>query len=324
MTEPLAVVVRNDTLHLGPVNVHFRRTVRIPEKGLHHLPPSLGSFPLRRVQDYPDTVPADWLARGGVMLPIRQREAMWLDLGGAEPAALQVALGKVCAVSGAIWSATLTANPQNYVSLPRQPWLDGINSGEGSVRQFVATRLGLGATVEGQVTGEETVGGFQLRAVGLTAQALEVWKAQEVASPQIRGAAGVHAMAGAPLGMGVGAGGTMRQEIYRDSRPLDDYDAERSSRVFVHLCSAEQWTAITGEAPPPSPIDRETYVHLNLPWFDYFDDDGEDLAPSDTLATVKTVGDVLELDEPAFTPTKPATVVVLKDQGGDAVAPGEW
>lgn len=54
--------------NLGPVSVHFRRTVRIPERGPHHLPPILGSVPLRRVQDYPDTAPADWLAHGGVML----------------------------------------------------------------------------------------------------------------------------------------------------------------------------------------------------------------------------------------------------------------
>ena len=44
----------------------------------------------------------------------------------------------------------------------QQKWLDGINAGDGYVRQFVATRLGEGYTVEGQVTGEETVGGIQL------------------------------------------------------------------------------------------------------------------------------------------------------------------
>lgn len=33
--------------------------------------------------------------------------------------------------------------------------MDGIDSGDGTVRQFVAVPLGLGATVEGQVTGEE-------------------------------------------------------------------------------------------------------------------------------------------------------------------------
>ena len=48
---------------------------------------------------------------------------------------------------------------------PDQPWLDGINAGDGFIRQFVAVPLGLGATVEAQVTGDEVHGGVQLRAV---------------------------------------------------------------------------------------------------------------------------------------------------------------
>ena len=35
-------------------------------------------------------------------------------------------------------------------------------------------------------------------------------------------------------------------------------------RVFVHLCSAAQWTAITGEVPPPTSVDRDTYVEAGL------------------------------------------------------------
>lgn len=35
---------------------------------------------------------------------------------------------------------------------PRQPWLDGINSGDGYIRQFVAMKLGEGYTVEKQVS----------------------------------------------------------------------------------------------------------------------------------------------------------------------------
>jgi hypothetical protein len=83
------VTVEHDDLLLGPVRVTFQRTLRIPEEGLHDLPPGLGSFPLRRVEDYPDTVPAEWLARGGVMLPVYEREAMWLSFDPGEPAALQ-------------------------------------------------------------------------------------------------------------------------------------------------------------------------------------------------------------------------------------------
>jgi hypothetical protein len=79
MTGNAPVKIVNDQLVLGPVTVDFQRTLRIPETGLHPLPPGLGRFPLRRVSDYPDTAPAEWLARGGVMLPIYQREAMWLS-----------------------------------------------------------------------------------------------------------------------------------------------------------------------------------------------------------------------------------------------------
>ena len=60
------------------------------------------------------------------MLPVYLREAMWLSFAGTrEPAALQVGVGKVCAVSGDRWTGRLARDPQNYVVLTRQPWLDG-------------------------------------------------------------------------------------------------------------------------------------------------------------------------------------------------------
>ena len=122
------------------------------------------------------------------MLPIYQREAMWLSFNASEPTALQVGVGKVCAVSGLPWIEHLVGDPQNYVALPDQPWLDGINAGDGFIRQFVAVPLGSGATVEGQVTGQETHGGVQLRAVGLTQQALAEWRAaQALRSGVLRG-----------------------------------------------------------------------------------------------------------------------------------------
>ncbi|MGQ0630014.1 MAG: hypothetical protein ACT4P1_03165 [Sporichthyaceae bacterium] len=312
-----SVRVEHNQLVLGPVRVNFQRTLRIPETGLHPLPPGLGSFPLRRVEDYPDTAPAEWLERGGVMLPVYQREAMWLLLGADEPAALQVGIGKVCAVSGKTWRERLTRKKQNYLALPEQPWLDGINAGEGFIRQFVAVPLGLGATVEGQVTGQERHGGVQLRAVGATAEVLRQWRARPpVVTPECYDLG-----CGAP-DMGLGAGGRMRQEIYADKRVLSDYDEDRSWRVFVHLCSAAQWTAITGEAAPSSPVDRDAYVAAGLPWFDYYDADQVDLAPSETLATVKSVGEFVGKDGP-FVPVDPATVVSLKHQGGDLVSPGD-
>ncbi|MGW0410892.1 hypothetical protein ACWDZX_06270, partial [Streptomyces collinus] len=175
------VRIDGNTLRLpGGVAVRFIRTLRLPETGTHPLPPGLGEFPVRRVADHADRVPEEWRARGGVMLPVYLREAMWLSFAGtAEPAALQVGVGKVCAVSGEPWRGRPARDPQNYVVLPRQPWLDGINSGKGTVRQFVAVPLGLGATVEGQVTGEEVWGGVQLQSFPLRPDVLADWRLRE-------------------------------------------------------------------------------------------------------------------------------------------------
>lgn len=324
MTGKARVKIIRDQLVMGPVTVEFQRTLRIPETGLHPLPPGLGRFPLRRVEDYPDTAPAEWLARGGVMLPIYQREAMWLSFDAAEPSALQVGVGKVCAVSGLPWIEHLVKDPQNYVVLPHQPWLDGINAGEGFIRQFVAVPLGSGATVEGQVTGEETHGGVQLRALSLTEEALAVWRAAQRVRPGADMILGCAPVPCASADMGLGAGGRMRQEVYTDDRPLADYDESGARRVFVHLCSAAQWTAITGEVAPPTPVDRDAYVREGLPWFDYYDADARDLAPSETLSRVKTVGEKLGSGEDPFPPVDPKTVITLAGASSDSVSDGTW
>ena len=322
MSNDPAVTVEHDALVLGTVRVTFQRTLRIPESGLHDLPPGLGAFPIRRVEDYPDTVPAEWRERGGVMIPIYQREAMWMSFDTDEPAALQVGIGKVCAISGDPWNETLTQMPQNYAALPDQPWLDGINAGDGFIRQFVAVPLGLGATVEAQVTGEEVHGGVQLRVVGATAEVLKAWQERPRCDMLVCGAPPSGSIDKAS--MGLGAGGRMRQEIYADERDLTDYSSHRTWRVFVHLCSAAQWTAITGEVAPPTPIDREIYVQHGFPWFDYYDADREDLAASETLSKVRTVGDLLGKDDEPFNPIDPSTVIKLKDGGAATVATGVW
>ncbi|MVZ89935.1 hypothetical protein GQF49_05455 [Microbacter sp. ANSKLAB05] len=321
MSEAFDVRVVGKELHIGPVRIGFQRTLRIPEDGLHPLPPGLGLFPIRRVQDYPDTAPAEWLARGGVMLPVYQREAMWISLDSSEPAALQVGIGKVCAISGEEWDESLSQDPQNYASLPDQPWLDGINAGDGFIRQFVAVPLGMGATVEGQVTGREEHGGVQLRAVGLTAAALE--DRGKSYDDDLICYSGMPLTESAPA-MGLGAGGRMRQEVYEDDRDLSDYDESRSGRVFVHLCSAAQWTEITGEVPPATPVDRDAYTEAGLPWFDYFDADRDDLAPAESLKRVKSVGQALGGDEDAHPPVPPESIVKLKHHSGDTVKDGAW
>ncbi|AYF78595.1 hypothetical protein D7D52_00870 [Nocardia yunnanensis] len=346
----------------GGVGVRFIRTLRLPEQGTHALPPGLGEFPVRRVADYADSVPPEWSARGGVMLPMYLREAMWLSFSATEPAALQVGVGKVCAVSGRPWSDRLGRDPQNYVVLPKQPWLDGINSGAGTIRQFVAVPLGLGATVEGQVTGEETWGGIQLQNFALNDTELARWRRAEEerrraeqdrvraislstplptaspafgapdAMPPAPGAAPAgapgsvlrHPSGAQPKAMGLGVGGTMRQEIYKDERPLHDWSVRPSGRVFVHLVTPPDWQRITGEAAPPSPINRQAYTAAGLPWFDYFDSDATDLAPAQPFENVTPVGDWLGHDHEPWQQPAPGQVHQLGEPKGAPIQDGEW
>ncbi len=116
----------------------------------------------------------------------------------------------------------------------------------------------------------------------------------------------------------------MRQEVYSDERPLADYDQSGALRVFVHLCSAEQWNAITGELPPPTPVDREAYMDAGLPWFDYYDADEADVLASEILSKVKSVGKLLGYKEDPYVPVDPSKVVKLGAGGGDVVADGTW
>jgi hypothetical protein len=280
------------------------------------------------------------------MLPVYLREAMWLSFASSpEPTALQVGVGKVCAVSGRPWGDGPAVRPQNYVVLPRQPWLDGINSGKGTVRQFVAVPMGLGATVEGQVTGEESWGGIQLRSFPLEPGALAAWREEErrraeaarraAAAPAPGGygmafaAPGAAPRAAAPAStgaMGLGVGGSMRQEVYQDTRPLSDWADTPSARVFVHLVTPPQWRAITGEEPPPSPADRAAYTRAGLPWFEYGDETAADLPAAAPLAGVEPVGQWLGDDHDPWAPPGKHQIQPLGDAPapGSPVADGDW
>jgi hypothetical protein len=116
------------------LTIAFQRTLRIPDDGRDYpLPPGLGCFPLRHIDDYAERVSQRWLKRGGVLLPMWQSEAMWLNFDSAYlherntayPFALKIATGKINAVTGESWARGLSRNPQNYLAVPEQPWLDG-------------------------------------------------------------------------------------------------------------------------------------------------------------------------------------------------------
>ncbi len=301
ISEPSSIRITRDGIQFGPrgVEVRFMRTLRIPDDGkTYPLPPGFGAFPIRRVHDYLDRVPEEWREQGGVFLPMYQREAMWLNFScpAWRPRALQVGIGKVCAVTGNKWTGTLSARKQNYMVLPRQPWLDGIATGQGTIRQFVAMPLGMGYTVEGQVTGEESFGGLQLKVYQPKAGRFPEHP-PPAAPTMVRCCAPPPACAPSQASMGLAAGGRMKQKIYQDKHGLETWDRQNTSRVYVHLVNSHRWREITGEEAPPSPVSAAEYQRTGLPWYDLYDENAAALSGSSTLAGVKSVG---EMDEEKF------------------------
>ena len=71
-----------------------------------------------------------------------------LFLKGDGKVAIKCGVGEVNALTGQPWAPGLSKDPQNYMVRPEQPWLDGVVTGDGVVRQFVAMPLGMGVTVE--------------------------------------------------------------------------------------------------------------------------------------------------------------------------------
>ena len=270
--------------------IHFQRTLRIPDDGRNYpLPAGLGRFPLRHVDDFARTVPPPWIEHGGVMLPMYQAEALWIWFGGGYPFALKVSAGKVNAVTGEESRDGLHRDPQDYVVTSAQPWLDGYCIERGVIRQFVAMPLGSGYSAEEQVTGRANVGGLQVIAYPLKAEAFERYN-QRVGSL----AWGKWSFLGAsPAGtrareMGLAPGGRMKQEIFKDTFALEDWDQRHRSRCFVHIANAEQWRAITGEAPPIAPLTAADYQSCGIPWFDYYAADQQAVSGSGILNKLKS------------------------------------
>ena len=138
--------------------INFQRTLRIPDDDkTYPLPAGLGKFHLLHIDDHAKRLPHALVKRGGVVMPMWQSEAMWLhfncpshDFTEGYPFAVKIATGKINAVTGKVWTEPLSQKPQDYVVIPKQPWLDGYCIEKGVIRQFVAMPLGSGYSAEEQ------------------------------------------------------------------------------------------------------------------------------------------------------------------------------
>ncbi len=289
------------------LRIAFMRTLRIPDDGTEYpLPPGFDQFPLRHVDDFALSVPDVWRKRGGVMMPMYQSEALWLNFGADYPFAVKIATGRVNAISGDVWRSGLGDDPQDYVVVPEQPWLDGYCVERGVIRQFVAMPLGDGYGVEEQISGRAEFGGLQIQAYPLKAKRYFEEQLRDAVPESLDGllkeivgdgpaserllfsrAAPVCCLSEAA--MSLAAGGRMRQEVYEDERGADAWEIETTSRCFVHLCDSLVWRQITGLQPPHPPFTAKEYNKHGLPWFDWYDDRRTSLAGGRGLRSIKSV-----------------------------------
>ena len=298
---------------IANLKIDLQRTLRIPDDNReHYLPPGLGRFPLSRVDDYSDNLPDKWNQHGGVFLPMYQAEAMWINFRGDYPMAVKIAAGKVNAVTGKAWTEELSEEPQDYLVVPDQPWLDGFCVEKGLIRQFVAMPLGEGYTVEEQLTGEAEHGGLQI-AVYPMKRAVYAEK-YGFPEPQRRAEAPLMVPCAAPPPeMGLAPGGLMRQEIYEDKHSIDAWDTSLCSRCFVHIVNSVQHLHLTGCKPPGLPPTAQDYTNAGLPWFEFADNELAAIEGAKALAGLDSVASVKLKKGEGFLPDNdPVTPAVVK------------
>ena len=265
-------------------SIDFQRTLRIPDDNREYtLPPGLGRFPIQHVDDYAENLSESWRRHGGVFIPMYQSEALWINFSGGYPCAIKIATGKINAVSGEIWREGLSSNPQDYLVIPDQPWLDGFNVSEDLIRQFIAMPLGEGYTSEEQITDRAEHGGLQIIAYPMKHDVYVKHFEQTMDVFECR----VDFCLEAP-DMGLAPGGLMRQKIYEDEYGIDAWDQDHGLRCFIHLANSEQYQNITGLNPPHRPPTAKDYTDAGLPWFDYYSD-GKSVGGSETLSKLTSV-----------------------------------
>ena len=252
--------------------ISFQRTLRIPDDNRDYpLPPGLGCFPMRHVEDHASRLPEHWARRGGVLLPMYQAEALWINFSSEAgyPFAVKIAAGKINAITGEPWRDDLVEDPQDYAVVPDQPWIDGFCVSEGLVRQFVAMPLGDGYTAEEQLTGTAEHGGLQIIAYPMKRAHYEKIRRRAARGFSEEGAVYESITV---QEMGLAPGGLMRQEIYEDDYGFDAWDRSSSSRCFVHILNSSQWSSATGSPMPTEPVSAASYALTGLPWFEHYNE----------------------------------------------------
>ncbi|KAF5978520.1 integral membrane protein [Fusarium bulbicola] len=176
----------SNCIEIDDLCVSFDRTIRVPDNGsLNRVPPSLGNFPLFKTDDFGDRLPVSMAEKGGVFIPMHQREGMCISFESEKRYAIKIFTGNVNVISGEprMPDATLAYRRpglpsqkkfiQDYVVTPPQPRIHGVVTKSGEVRQFVAMPVGSNHSVEAQMIDERHTACLQFEVTRLDSHEVE-------------------------------------------------------------------------------------------------------------------------------------------------------
>jgi len=92
--------------------------------------------------------------------------------------------------------------------------------------------------------------------------------------------------------MSLAAGGLIKQSINADTYPASIWDPESTIMFNIQLLNSESFMAVTGRAPPSSPIDAKTYQQHGYPFFDIWNEELSGVKGN--FGVVKSVGEIDE------------------------------
>lgn len=286
-----SIIFRFPEIHEeASLKITFMRTLRVPDNGVSYpLPASVGNFPICSVEDYTDKLSEVMQKIGGVMFPMYQSEATWINFDASYPMAVKIGAGKINAVTGGGWVSDLCETPQDYVTVPDQRWLDGFCVKKGAVNQFVAMPLGQGYTAEEQITGKAEFGGLQIQVYPMTKSFYKDWQEREANRFSDNTDGIFYSRRVEEAQMGFAPGGSIEQEIYDDPHGIEAWDHAASARCFVHVVNSADFKSITGRNPPLPPITKKQYQSAGIPWFEVYSQEHRALNGSGLLAALKSV-----------------------------------
>jgi hypothetical protein len=283
---------------LRPLDSHIllRRSLRAPESGRDSdIPWNIyEKFPMEMVDTHAERVPAQWMGRNGVMVPMTRGEALMInftDFTPHYPCALKLSVGNINARTGKISHTGLESHPQNYFVLPDLKVLHSHLAAQNLVLQFKAPGHAWAPDKEGN-SSELHFEIFPLLPALYVEEAITARLPTEL-SEIMNTIVGLeepdseryyrlhpeHAIDCAPehtltLSVGIVDAADISLGFYisEDPRPLSHYLTDGTRCFSIHMCNSKSWRAFTGSTPPPSPVTEALYKERRVPWYEEYQD----------------------------------------------------